>query len=125
MLPLDLDKVEVDGVEEQRQGFKEHQTGHQVVNLKHWMATLAQYEHPEDAGEQEQDGHHEVQGGQRHLTGRQIISVVILLNVHVKVERHRRVVVVVGAAVKIQVVEALLLFGANKYDKLYREIIER
>lgn len=66
---LDFDKVEIDGVEEQREGLEKDEAGHQVVDLEHRVATLPQDKHPEDAGEQEEDGHHEVQSGQGHLSG--------------------------------------------------------
>lgn len=51
MLPLDLDKVEIYSVEEEREGFQEHQTSHQVMDLEHRMATLLQDKDPEDSGQ--------------------------------------------------------------------------
>lgn len=61
MLPLDLDKVEINSVEEERESFQEHQTSHQVMDLKHRMATLLQDKEPEDSGQQEEYSQHEVQ----------------------------------------------------------------
>ena len=40
MRALDLDEVEVEGVEQQRQGLDHHQNPHQVVDLEHRVPVL-------------------------------------------------------------------------------------
>lgn len=118
MLALDLDKVEIDGVKQQRERLQEHESRHEVVNLKHGMLALPQDEHPEYPRQQEQHGHHEVQRWQRHLSGGQVIAVVVLLNLNIKGQCHSGVVLVIGTTVKVQVVQALLLLRCDKDHEL-------
>lgn len=118
MLPFNLDKVEINSVEEERERFQEHETSHQVMDLKHRMTTLLQDKEPEDSGQQEEYRQHSVQCGQRHLSCGQVVAVIVLLNLHIEVECHQRVVVVIGTTVEVQIVQTLLLLGSDKDHEL-------
>ena len=101
VVPEVLDLVVVDSVEEEGERLEVHQGGHHPVDaedlgtrvarlLEHSVskhgkpyllsAILSEDEDPEAAGEEEEDGQHLVERGQRHLAGGQVAVGVLLLD---------------------------------------------
>lgn len=105
VLASHFDKMEVYGMEHQRQWFQKYQYSHNVMNLENCvpetiekslsilsegfilefkLLALSQNEYPEQTRQEEQNRHHDVQRWQRHFTRRQIITSVPLFNVDLK-----------------------------------------
>lgn len=99
---------------------------------------LAQDEHPEQTGEEEQNAHHKVKSRKRHFTGGEEVLAIRFLNVYLKATvnnlfknsikpicmqtyikvEHKLVHTIVRTGMEIQVVQAFFLIGRNPHHKL-------
>lgn len=61
-----------------------HKNAHQIMNLEDLMLAAPQSVNPEKSRKEEEQGHHEVENWQWHFSSRQIVSIVVFLNVSVK-----------------------------------------
>lgn len=78
MFSLSLYKMVVDSVEGEREGFQVDQHTHDDMYTVDGLATGAQYEGPQRGAHEEDEGHHAVEDRERHLAGRQVVTVVTL-----------------------------------------------
>lgn len=78
------------------------------MNFENRIPRLPQNENPKHSRQKKQNGHHAVEGGQGHLSCRQVVIVVLLRDFYSEIDGDLRIGLVVWAVVEIEVVEALL-----------------
>ena len=122
-------------MEEEGEALEEDECRHDPVDPEHLLgAVLLEDEDPEASGQEEKDGQHLVEGGQRHLAGGQVTVAVLLLDLDVEVDGQAvrpGPVLVVVAVVEEHAVEPLLLgvtdvdHEAGLEEAVFRRDLER